>query len=120
MSFSSSPGNSAVISISLSVSLRSMLGIISRAGKPEKPREKPSNKRSISCCSAEKGLDMGCVTPRSLPMGIRDFNVMGWSSYGSPRLSHDGSHITLDACRGSFAEVHFNGGQKSVSLADIL
>src|SRR6476620_1867571 len=84
MSFSSRPGNSAVISISLSVSLRSMLGITSRDGKPAKFREKPSNKRSISCCSAENGLEMERVTLRSLPTGIRDFNVMD----DPPNLSH--------------------------------
>src|SRR5579863_2329191 len=76
MSFSSRPGNSVVISISLSVSLTSMLGISSREGKPAKPREKPSNRRSTSCCKAENGLDEKRATPRSFPTGIRDFNVM--------------------------------------------
>src|ERR1700737_1003970 len=47
----------------------------SRAGKPEKLREKPSKRRSISCCSAENGLDVRCVTTRSPATGIREFNV---------------------------------------------
>src|ERR1019366_2032008 len=90
MSFSSRPGNSAVISISLSVSLRSIVGISSRDGNPAKLREKPSNKRSISCCRAENGLDAERVKPRSLPTGINEFNTMvdppDWQTFEPSRL----------------------------------
>jgi hypothetical protein len=69
------PGSSAVISITLSVSLISMLGIVVVA-KPGILRVTPSNSRSISCCRRENGLVSRRVMARWVPTGITDFVFM--------------------------------------------